>query len=421
MTCSHPRGGHLARRAGAAAVLTLALAATPSVAHAAPAPDPVTAAAAPVAVDAKALGSARTLQQEMRGAVAPAPAPPARAVVGSSLRPGQSLDRGNALQSPSGRWSLVFAEDGTLTLEKAPNRLNPEPFVRLLQAPGSGTRLIMQEDGNLVLYGASGSLFSTGTAGAQVDGLFVQDDGNIVLYGPTGPLYVFSLSAEILVGAGATLLPGEAFVGDDPGTVLVMQEDGNLVLYTRGVVRFASLTFSRDAAAVVQADGNVVVYSTEGAPLFSTGTATGAPFTALAVTDREFRVVQYSDDDEGFFYRVAFGSAWGSGEVEPGMFLLPGDRRRAPGGVELIQQEDGNLVQYVRGRPVFASGTAEEGFIITVVQDDGNVVSYRLDEVPVFQTRTAGNPGARLVTQSDGNLVVYTRQGRPVFSALRPR
>ena len=108
--------------------------------------------------------------------------------------------------------------------------------------------------------------------------------------------------------------------------------------------------------------------------------------------------------------------------------LVPGDRRRAPGGVELVLQEDGNLVQYAQGRPVFASGTAGspsfgEAFDVAIMQEDGNFVLYAFYEesssAVVFQTRTGGNPGASLVTQSDGNLVVYTRTGRPVFSALR--
>ena len=431
MSCSHPRGGAVVKRAGAAAVLALALAATPSVAFGAPAPAappaaPVAApvADAPVAVDRETLGSVRTLEQNARKAAdrEPASAPRPKAVVGNALRPGDRLAPGDSLESPSGRWSLVLDADGVLTLSKAPNRLNPQAY----EVPflfESGTELVLQEDGNLVLYGEGGPEFATGTAGQEVDGLFMQDDGNVVLYGPDGPLYVFESPLEGLLTSGATLLPGEALVGEDPRTVLVMQEDGNLVLYTDGRPRFATLTFSRGAAAVVQADGNVVVYPTDGAPLFATGTATGAPVTLLAVSDREFRVVQFADaEDEESPLSIVFGSAWGTNVVEPGMFLLPGDRRRAAGGVELVMQEDGNLVQYVRGRAVFATGT--EAFV-GIMQEDGNFVLYGVDEDgeagAVFQTRTGRNPGAALYTQSDGNVVVYTAKGQPVYSALRRR
>ena len=48
------------------------------------------------------------------------------------------------------------------------------------------TCLAMQTDGNLVLYGPSGSRWASNTW-SPANKLVMQDDGNLVMYGPTGP------------------------------------------------------------------------------------------------------------------------------------------------------------------------------------------------------------------------------------------
>ena len=46
-----------------------------------------------------------------------------------------------------------------------------------------GDKLIMQEDGNLVIYKANGSpIWASGTNGSAGSRLDVQDDGNVVIY-----------------------------------------------------------------------------------------------------------------------------------------------------------------------------------------------------------------------------------------------
>lgn len=73
-------------------------------------------------------------------------------------------------------------------------------------------RLVMQSDGNLVLYSPNRPIWSTGTSGRPANRFIVQDDGNMVLYGPSN--YYWASGTN---GRG--------------GTVLVVQDDGNLVLY----------------------------------------------------------------------------------------------------------------------------------------------------------------------------------------------
>ena len=83
-----------------------------------------------------------------------------------------------------------------------------------LTSPNGGHRVVMQGDGNLVLYRANGTpKWATGTDGSDVGGASFQGDGNLVLYRSDG----------VPIWASGT--DGNA------GAVLVLQDDGNLVIY----------------------------------------------------------------------------------------------------------------------------------------------------------------------------------------------
>lgn len=98
------------------------------------------------------------------------------------------------------------------------------------------------------------------------------------------------------------------------------------------------------AAALMQRDGNLVVYSSVGTgrrALFSTGTS-GAPTSVspiLEVEDTEVSVVLARGDRIPV---AAWGSNWSSDRVLPGDELDPGDRRSSRGGgCTLVMQTDG--------------------------------------------------------------------------------
>ncbi|NJM87302.1 MAG: hypothetical protein HC847_09030 [Hydrococcus sp. RU_2_2] len=83
-------------------------------------------------------------------------------------------------------------------------------------------QLVLQGDGNLVLYGLKGRVlrgatWASGTDGQVATQVVLQRDGNFVVYGSRGR-----------VPGGATWASGTDGQG---GTTLVMQDDGNLVLY----------------------------------------------------------------------------------------------------------------------------------------------------------------------------------------------
>lgn len=82
---------------------------------------------------------------------------------------------------------------------------------QFIQSADGRFKLVMQGDGNLVLYfGAQVLWVAPGTYGTTNTALF-QNDGNFVVYGPSGPLWAASINS--------------------PGAELALQNDGNLVIY----------------------------------------------------------------------------------------------------------------------------------------------------------------------------------------------
>jgi len=101
--------------------------------------------------------------------------------------------------------------------------------------------LIMQGDGNLVLYGPEGALWATSTVGVSNPRLVMQSDSNLVLYGGDN-------SARW--ATGNTTFKGAS---------LVVQNDGNIVVYDRnGVALWSRFT----GHLIVDPSGTVAILST---------------------------------------------------------------------------------------------------------------------------------------------------------------
>ncbi len=107
---------------------------------------------------------------------APAAAPAGCGFVG----PGQALAPNQAVTSCDGRFTLAHQGDGNVVLYQGGAALWSS------QTPGRATdTLVMQEDGNLVLYAPGGvALWNSRTAGNPGATLAVQNDGNTVIYAP---------------------------------------------------------------------------------------------------------------------------------------------------------------------------------------------------------------------------------------------
>jgi hypothetical protein len=167
---------------------------------------------------------------------------------------------------------IVMQQDGNLVLYNQ----NWQPVWASGTDYGSSKSpyyLEMQSDSNLVIYGNSGPVWATGTNGrgqcntiyqgegintnqhlSDDSGIFslnLQDDGNLVLYGCWG-------YSSWATGTDNSSKPRN----------LSMQSDGNLVLYESGVAKWATNTNGKGAAPyylLLQSDGNLVIYGSTGA------------------------------------------------------------------------------------------------------------------------------------------------------------
>lgn len=114
------------------------------------------------------------------------PTPPPPTAPGADgcgvLVAGKTLLAGDRKASCDGRFSVVMQKDGNLVLYKGST-----PLWSTKTWQTSGQRAVMQADGNFVLYDAAGkALFATGTWGHPGGYLKVQEDGNLVVHAPDG-------------------------------------------------------------------------------------------------------------------------------------------------------------------------------------------------------------------------------------------
>ncbi|KAF4406879.1 MULTISPECIES: hypothetical protein [Streptomyces] len=84
------------------------------------------------------------------------------------------------------------------------------------------------------------------------------------------------------------------------------------------------------------------------------------------------------------------------------------------GRTVLRLQEDGNLVVYRDGRPVWQAPNAWSRGNCAVFQNDGNFVLYDAGGNPVWASGT-WRQGQTLSVQDDGNVVIYDARGRAVW------
>jgi hypothetical protein len=90
------------------------------------------------------------------------------------------LRRGDTFVSLSGNTTLALRNDGNLVLYLTSTG---ERLWNAGTAGRGGDRLVMQGDGNVVLYADGRSVWDTGTPEHPGASLALQDDSNLVLYG----------------------------------------------------------------------------------------------------------------------------------------------------------------------------------------------------------------------------------------------
>lgn len=276
--------------------------------------------------------------------------------------------------------ALVNQADGNLVLYSAGGRA--------LWASGrsaaSATSLVMQDDGNLVQYTTSGSaLWVRGemtppidestlrvgqalhqgdslTSGSGAYTFIMQGDGNAVVYGPSGPLW-----------SSRT---------DGLGEFLRLQDDGNLVVYSQfGTPSWAAgATVPAGVSLVMQNDGNLVLYAADGRAVWSSRTSpTRPPKPPITGSTMRAGDVLYTGDklwSSNLQYALTMSTSGSAFVVNPSLVIWSSS---SIGGTTLAMQGDGNVVVYnSAGVAVFSTATAGHPGAVLVMQDDGNLVVY---------------------------------------------
>jgi len=237
----------------------------------------------------------------------PPPPPPAPQPPGACgwLQPGQGLVQGQSLASCSGRFRLVMQGDGNAVLYEGNGALWQTATEG---APGAGgAEISMQPDGNLVVYSSSGNPdWNSKTEGHGGAAFAVQDDGNLVIYANGAPIWQSHTEQPPPppppppcggLASGQKLVQGQSVSSCDGRFNLVMQGDGNVVLYQGAAALWQTATEGTSGAGgvevIMQPDGNLVVYSGNGHADWNSQTE-GHPGATFAVQDDSNLVIYFN-------------------------------------------------------------------------------------------------------------------------------
>jgi hypothetical protein len=217
-----------------------------------------------------------------------------------------------------------------------------------------------------------------------------------------------SLASAAILGQGQTLLAGSQICSDNNQYCLNLQaSDGNLVLYgPTGPIWQSGTSGKGVARAVMQPDGNFVLYTASNQAVWSLNMGRANPYLNVR-----------NDGNLAFYW---YRAVWSSNTSDPNTVesnesrvlyvntQIPAGSSYTIGQYFFILQADGNLVLYKNDAPIWASGTSGKGVTAAWMQSDGNFVLDNAAGTGVWATNTQNNPNAFFPFQPDGNLVVYT-------------
>ena len=220
----------------------------------------------------------------------------------SVLNSGDTLNKGETMLSPDSQSALTLQTDSNLALYSDFNI-----YWETGTQGSTATRLVMQSDGNLVLYNQSGvALWNSQTGGNPGARFVMQSDGNMVVYSASNaplwasytvhtPDHLSFVNTTLPSGVtSARMYPGQSIDTADRKYHLLLQGDGNLVLYSPTRAIWASGTDGKQIAFLAQQiDGNLVLYDKSGRPVWYTGTANNPGLRLVVQQDGNLVLYNY--------------------------------------------------------------------------------------------------------------------------------
>jgi cell wall-associated NlpC family hydrolase len=213
----------------------------------------------------------------------------------------------------------------------------------------------------------------------------------------------------ITMNAGTTLLPGQELDSATGQYVLSMRASGSLVVYGQGQVLWTSNTPTSMSRAVMQNDGNLVIYSPANLPIWNSQTA-GHPGVPAQVLDNG--LFQVLDETGPLWSSDTLNTSLAVGKRLLANYVLWSES----GAYRLVMQGDGNLVLY-GGTVPWGSGTAGKPGASLVMQGSGNAVLYDKSGHALWATPTFGTGAAQLANRGDGNITMITASQVVVYQA----
>jgi surface antigen len=226
---------------------------------------------------------------------------------GATLAPGDTLSSNQYLLSANVQHALVMQTDGKLVMYHG-------QAVWWTDTNQSSSRLVMQTDGNLVMYTTNNTpVWSSGTGGHVGAYAVLQDDGNFVVYSSSNtPLWWTGSGVQSnltyfgsdRLNAGQQLIQNQYLRSADGRHALLLQTDGNVVLYGPGYhILWSTGNANGGDKFVMQTDGNLVKYAINN-PAWFNG-ASGANTYALLQNDGNF--VEYNNSNAPLWWTGTSG------------------------------------------------------------------------------------------------------------------
>ncbi|MDH6138123.1 MULTISPECIES: hypothetical protein [Kitasatospora] len=240
------------------------------------------------------------------------------------------------------------------------------------------------------------------------------------------PKAAATATTDTFLGSGQQLLPGQSLTNGE--SALVMQGDGNLVMYllgptgNHGPAIWSSGTWGHSGAyAYMQPDGNLVVYlqgrTDSSAALWSTN-SWGHRGAKAQLLNGWFCVFS-----NGFLWQTNTGLLPAMGGAPDAGSIIDGHAGIGPGrwieskSVWLLNQSDGNLVLYRKrdGAALWSSGTqGQPGAWLFILNNTGVLYLFNPDNGRTnWTTPDFHSPNDYAKVQDDGNFVVYRAGGGP--------
>jgi len=235
-------------------------------------------------------------------------------------------------------------------------------------------------------------------------------------------LSVTAASPALAASGGTELSPGQQLTAgqylQNGNFKLLMQSDGNFVLYACGTAVWASGTVQDPGASIaMQYDGNLVIYSPAHVALWASNTA-GNPGAFLVVTT--YGNVAVDTPGGRVLWNTGTTSAPDCSDILPANTIVGNVIVTSQNGEYHFRQAQGSgLEVYNNSGGIIWSAACTPDSFIQLLQ--GHLYVSYLYGTQVYHSCTFGTGtvgGFYLKMQNDGNLVLYTDFRTVLWSAL---